>query len=69
MIYNNATGEANVMGMAVPTVKLSKEEGEKLVQQIKEGKHSVVFSFKLDKSWGNNCLILVPRACHGYMDD
>lgn len=72
VIYNNVTGEieANVVGMAVPTVKLSKEEGEKLVQQIKEGKRSAVFSFKLDKKTrGNDCLLLVPRTCHGYMDD
>ncbi|WP_195257856.1 S8 family peptidase [Bacillus paralicheniformis] len=64
VIYNNVTGEieANVMGMAVPTVKLSKEEGEKLVQQIKEGERSAVFSFKLDKKLGETIASFSSRG-------
>lgn len=46
VVYNNAPGEieANVPGMSVPTVKLSSEDGEKLVSQLKAGgtkRHSI----------------------------
>ncbi|WP_372708928.1 S8 family peptidase [Bacillus sonorensis] len=64
VIYNNVSGEIepNVTGMAVPTVKLSKEEGEKLVQQMKEGKHTAVFSFKLDKKLGETIASFSSRG-------
>ena len=42
VVYNNAPGEieANVPGMSVPTVKLSSEDGEKLVSQLKRAAQS-----------------------------
>ncbi|MED1740511.1 S8 family serine peptidase [Bacillus swezeyi] len=64
VIYNNVSGEieANVAGMAVPTVKLSKEEGEELVQQMKAGKHTAVFSFHLEKELGETIASFSSRG-------
>ncbi|EME73589.1 S8 family serine peptidase [Bacillus sonorensis] len=64
VVYNNVPGEidANVVGLAVPTIKLSKEEGESLVQEIKAGKRSAVFSFTLEKELGETIASFSSRG-------
>lgn len=54
--------DANVVGLAVPTIKLSKEEGESLVQEIKAGKRSAVFSFTLEKELGETIASFSSRG-------
>ena len=52
VVYNNAPGEieANVPGMSVPTIKLSSEDGEKLVSQLKAGGTKATFNLSVAKS-------------------
>ncbi|MDA1476767.1 S8 family serine peptidase [Bacillus changyiensis] len=65
IIYNHLSGEIEtgmIEGMAVPTIKLSKEEGEELVQQIKKSNRNAVFSFKLDKELGETMAAFSSRG-------
>ncbi|UGW83499.1 MULTISPECIES: S8 family serine peptidase [Bacillus] len=52
VVYNNAPGEieANVPGMSVPTIKLSSEDGETLVSQLKAGGTKATFHLSVAKS-------------------
>ncbi|MRX71161.1 S8 family serine peptidase [Bacillus lacus] len=53
VIYNNADGEVpDIPGMPLPSVKLTKAEGEKLVAQINSGNNKATFTFAFDKKVG-----------------
>ena len=42
--------EANVPGMSVPTIKLSLEDGEKLVSALKAGETKTTFKLTVSKA-------------------
>ncbi|NLS41755.1 peptidase S8 [Bacillus subtilis] len=54
VVYNNFSGEieANVPGMSVPTIKLSLEDGEKLVSALKAGETKTTFKLTVSKALG-----------------
>ncbi|PNB53609.1 peptidase S8, partial [Pseudomonas sp. GW456-E7] len=54
VVYNNLSGEieANVPGMSVPTIKLSLEDGEKLVSAMKAGESKTTFKLTVSKALG-----------------
>lgn len=54
VVYNNLSGEieANVPGMSVPTIKLSLEDGEKLVSALKAGETKTTFKLTVSKALG-----------------
>ncbi|MFG6113670.1 S8 family serine peptidase [Halobacillus sp. MO56] len=51
IIFNHSAGEQpNVPGMAVPTIKTSLEDGEKLLSELETGNNKVSFDIEFDKS-------------------
>lgn len=50
IIFNNIAGEhADVPGMAVPTIKTTLEDGEKLLAELEAGNNKVSFHIEFDK--------------------
>lgn len=54
VVYNNVPGEIapNVPGISLPTIKLSKEDGEALVSDMNNGNTSANFSFAVEREVG-----------------
>lgn len=53
IIYNNAAGEQpDVPGMAVPTIKVSQEDGQKLLSELAEGNNTVSFNIEFSHGVG-----------------
>ncbi len=72
VVYNNAPGEieANVPGMSVPTIKLSSEDGEKLVSQLKAGGTKATFNLSVAKSLTEQMADFSSRGSgYGHVDD
>lgn len=50
IIYNNVAGEhADVPGLAVPTIKTTLEDGQKLLAELEKGKNKVSFNIEFDR--------------------
>ncbi|WP_053361630.1 S8 family serine peptidase [Bacillus sp. FJAT-27251] len=53
IIYNNVAGEhADVPGMAVPTIKTTLEDGQKLLAELEKGNNKVSFDIAFSKKVG-----------------
>ncbi|WP_426821630.1 S8 family serine peptidase [Anaerobacillus isosaccharinicus] len=53
IIYNNVAGEhADVPGMAVPTIKTTLADGQKLLAELEAGNNTVSFNIEFDKAVG-----------------
>ncbi|TMW71902.1 peptidase S8 [Alteribacter natronophilus] len=53
IIYNNVAGEhADVPGMAVPTIKTTLADGQKLLAELEAGNNTVSFDIEFDKEVG-----------------
>jgi minor extracellular serine protease Vpr len=54
VVYNNVPGEIapNVPGISLPTIKLSKEDGEALVGSMNQGNTTARFSFTVERELG-----------------
>ncbi|GGK19790.1 minor extracellular protease vpr [Caldalkalibacillus thermarum] len=54
IIYNHVPGEIpfEIPGMAVPTIKLSLEDGQKMLNELEKGNHTVQFSIEFVKTVG-----------------
>lgn len=51
IIFNNVSGEQpDVPGMAVPTIKTTLSDGQKLLAELEKGNNKVSFDIKFDKS-------------------
>ncbi|MDZ5473915.1 S8 family serine peptidase [Bacillus sp. 31A1R] len=63
IIYNHLEGEIpDVAGMAVPTVRLTKADGEKLLAELAAGKNTVKFTTALSKSVGETVASFSSRG-------
>ncbi|SEM97070.1 minor extracellular serine protease Vpr [Mesobacillus persicus] len=55
IIYNNLAGEhADVPGMAVPTIKTTQEDGQKLLAELEAGNNKVLFNIEFDSEVGES---------------
>ncbi|WP_449538030.1 S8 family serine peptidase [Ferdinandcohnia sp. Marseille-Q9671] len=55
IIYNNTTGEQpDVQGMAVPTIKVSQEDGGKLLAELEKGNSTVDFTIEFSHRVGES---------------
>ncbi|MCT8140232.1 S8 family serine peptidase [Anaerobacillus sp. CMMVII] len=53
IIFNNVAGEhADVPGMAVPTIKTTLADGQKLLDELEAGNNTVSFNIEFDKAVG-----------------
>ncbi|MFC0559225.1 S8 family serine peptidase [Halalkalibacter alkalisediminis] len=53
IIFNNVAGEhADVPGMAVPTIKTTLDDGQRLLAELEAGNHTVSFDIVFDKEVG-----------------